>query len=274
MIRFPRLGLGVLAAGTVVFGAAGFAGSASAQTAAATVTVIHGVPGATVDVCANGSAAIRGFTFKSQKTLSLPAGTYSLGIVKAGQACTQTNYLASASATLTAGENASIIAYLNASGTPTLGAYANDTSAVPAGQGRLVLSHNAQAPGVNVVVGTTSLASGLTSGNQASVVVPAKAYSPVDVVVAGTTTKAISGATVPVAADMDTIVYVVGNTTAGYSAIVQTVGLGMPTSVVTGNSPVGSHSELPLAGLIALLGVAAAVGLFSARALRAARAGH
>jgi hypothetical protein len=198
MIGFLRLALGPLAASAAVFGATGFAGTASAQTGTATVTVVHGVPGVTVDVCANGSPAIPGFTFKSQKTLSLPAGTLSLGIVRAGQTCRPANYLASASATLTAGEDTPVIAYLNASGTPTLGAYANNTAAVPAGQGRLVLSHNADARGVNVLAGSTPLAAGLTTGT----------------------------------------------------------GLGMPTSVVTDNSPVGSHRDLPLAGLAALLAVA------------------
>ena len=154
--------------GTAAHGVTGLATSASADSGTATVTVVHGVPGATVDVCANGSAAITGFTFKSEKTLSLPAGTYSLGIVKTGQACTQANYLASASPSVTAGENASVVAYLDASGKPVLGAYANDTSAVASGQGRLLLSHNAAAPGVNVVAGSTTLASGLTNGNQTS----------------------------------------------------------------------------------------------------------
>jgi hypothetical protein len=130
------------------------AGAASAQTGDATLTVIHGVPG----VIADGKTAISGFTFTSQKTLSLPAGYYSLGVVKTGQACSAANYLASASATLSSGENASVIAYLNDGGKPALGLYENDTAAVPSGQGRLVLSHNADAPAVKVAAGSTGAA--------------------------------------------------------------------------------------------------------------------
>lgn len=250
------------------------AGAAGAQTGDATLTVVHGVPGVTVDVCANGKAAIPGFTFTTQKTLSLPAGSYSLGIVKTGQACSSANYLASASATLSSGENASAIAYLNG-GThkPAIGLYQNDMAAVPSGQGRLVLSHNADAPAVKVAAGGTTLAASLSPGLQAAVTVPATTYSDVSVDVASSGAAAISGASVPVKAASDTIVYVVGSAPAKYSAIVQYVPLtGMPGSVVTGTSPVSSHHGLPGGLLAALLAAAAAAAAWSFRLLRAPKA--
>ena len=245
------------------------AGAASAQTGNATLTVIHGVPGVTVDVCADGKTAISGFTFTSQKTLSLPAGSYSLGVVKTGQACSSANYLASASATLSSGENASAIAYLNDSGKPALGLYENDTAAVPSGQGRLVLSHNADAPAVKVAAGSTALAASLEPGAQTAVTLPATTYSGVNVDVASSGTAAISGASVPVKAASDTIVYVVGSSSAKYSAIVQDVPLSsMPGMVVTGNSPISSRHALPAVLLAALLALAAAGAAGSARLLR------
>jgi hypothetical protein len=245
------------------------AGAATAQTGDATLTVIHGVPGVIVDVCADGKTAIPGFTFTSQKTLSLPAGSYSLGVVKTGQACSSANYLAAASATLSSGENASAIAYLNDTGKPTLGLYENDTAAVPSGQGRLVLSHNADAPAVKVAAGSTALAAGLEPGAQAAVTLPARTYSGVNVDVASSGTAAISGASVPVKAASNTIVYVVGSSSAKYSAIVQDVPLSsMPGMVVTGNSPVSSHHSVPAVLLAALLALAAAGAAGSARLLR------
>jgi hypothetical protein len=251
------------------------AGAAGAQSGDGTLTVIHGVPGVTVDVCADGKAAISGFTFMSQKSLSLPAATYTLGIVKAGQACSSANYLASASATLSSGENASVIAYLNSSGKPALGLYENSLSPVPAGDGRLVLSHNADAPAVKVAAGGTTLASNLSPGAQAAVTVPAKTYSGVSVDVASSGAAALSGASVPVTADADTIVYVVGSSSAKYSAIVQTVSLsGMPGMVVTGNSPAATHHGLPTGLFAALLALAAAGAAFSVRRLRAPRTGR
>ncbi|MBV9794677.1 MAG: DUF4397 domain-containing protein [Actinobacteria bacterium] len=251
---------------------AGVASAAPTQSGDAALTVIHGVPGVTVDVCADGKAAITGFTFNSQKSLSLPAGTYSLGIVKSGSACTSSNYLASASATLSSGENASAIAYLNSSGKPTIGLYRSSLASVPSGQGRLVLSHNADAPAVKVSAGGTTLASSLAPGAQAAVTVPAKTYSGVDVDVASSGAAALSGASVPVTADADTIVYVVGSSSAKYSAIVQTVSLsGMPGMVVTGNSPAATHHGLPTGLFAALLAIAAAGALASARLLRSPR---
>src|ERR1700759_1433918 len=188
---------------------AGPAGAQPAQSGDAALTVIHGVPGVTVDVCADGKAAISGFTFNSQKSLSLPAGTYSLGIVKAGQACSSANYLASAPASLSSGETASAIAYLNSSGKPAIGLYQNSLASVPSGQGRLVLSHNAAAPAVKVTAGGTTLASSLAPGAQAAVTVPAKTYSGVAVTPASGGAAAISGASVPVTAGAGTPVHAV-----------------------------------------------------------------
>jgi hypothetical protein len=279
LLGFSALTAAVAAGG--VLSAAGVASAATAQPGAtaqkaqggdAALTVIHGVPGVTVDVCADGKAAITGFTFDSQKSLSLPAGTYSLGIVKTGSACTSANYLVSASATLSSGENASAIAYLNSSGKPALGLYENSLASVPSGQGRLVLSHNADAPPVKVAAGGTTLASSLAPGDQAAVTVPAKTYSGVDVDVASSGAAALSGASVPVNADADTIVYVVGSSSAKYSAIVQTVSLsGMPGMVVTGNSPAATHHGLPGGLFAALLALAAAGAMASVRLLRSPR---
>jgi hypothetical protein len=266
------LGVSAVSAAVAAGGVLVASGAAQAQSGDAALTVIHGVPGVTVDVCADGKAAISGFTFNSQKALSLPAGTYSLGIVKAGQSCTSANYLASASATLSSGENASAIAYLNSSGKAALGLYQNSLAAVPSGQGRLVLSHNADAPAVKVSAGGTTLASSLAPGDQAAVTVPAKTYSGVDVDVASSGAAAISGASVPVTAGADTIVYVVGSSSAKYSAIVQTISLsGMPGSVVTGNSPAATHHGLPAGLFAALLALAAAGAVASARLLRSPR---
>ena len=263
------LGVSAMTAAVAAGGILTASGAAEAQSGDAALTVVHGVPGVTVDVCADGKAAISGFTFNSQKSLSLPAGTYSLGIVKSGQSCTSANYLTSASATLSSGENASVIAYLNSSGKPALGLYQNSLAAVPSGQGRLVLSHNADAPAVKVTAGGTTLASSLAPGNQAAVTVPAKTYSGVDVAPASGGAAALSGASVPVKAGADTIVYVVGSASAKYSAIVQTVSLsGMPGMVVTGTSPAATHHGLPTGLFAALLAVAAAGVAFSLRLIR------
>src|ERR1700744_6176758 len=266
------LGVSAMTAAVAAGGILTASGAAEAQSGDAALTVGHGGPGDTGAGCADGKAASSGGIFQSEKSLSLPAGTYSLGIVKAGQACSSSNYLASASATLSSGENASAVAYLNSSGKPALGLYQNSLAAGPSGEGRLVLSHNADAPAVKVSAGGTTLASSLSPGDQAAVTVPAKTYSGVDVTPASGGAAAISGASVPVTAGADTVVYVVGSSSAKYSAIVQTISLsGMPGSVVTGNSPAATHHGLPAGWFAALLALAAAGALASVRLLRSPR---
>ncbi|WP_425454185.1 DUF4397 domain-containing protein [Geodermatophilus normandii] len=52
-----------------------------------------------------------------------------------------------------AGANATVAAHLTADGRPALTPFVNDTSAVPAGQGRVVVRHVAAAPAVDVRAG-------------------------------------------------------------------------------------------------------------------------
>src|SRR5690242_13304680 len=77
--------LSLLSAGALAL-ALGAAGIPAANGASnATVSILHGVPGATVDVYANGKALLTNFkpgTLTSPQML--PAGSYDLKVVKAG----------------------------------------------------------------------------------------------------------------------------------------------------------------------------------------------
>lgn len=134
------LGLGLAAPGL----------SASPTTAA--VTVVHGVPGLTVDVYVNGDLTLPGFTPRSiAGPLNLPAGTYEIVIVPAGG--DPAVPAIQASAAVQGGMNVSLVAHLAANGTPTLTPFVNDVR--PAGfyQGRIAVRHAAAAPAVDVPVG-------------------------------------------------------------------------------------------------------------------------
>ena len=258
------------AAGGVALGVAlGLAGTAQAS-GTATVTVVHGVPNTPVDVYVNSKLTLTNFQPETvSQPLSVPAGKYTIAIRKHGTAATATPIIAG-SATLTAGENASLVAYLNATGKPTLGAFANNTATIPQGDGRLIVRHTADAPAVDVLATGKVALSNLTSGNQATATLPAGSISAA-VAAHGSTTPVIGPATVTITAGSDTIVYAVGSlTTKTLTVVTQTIsGLGAsPSSVVTGNSPVGYHHEFPLAVLAALMLLAATGGWFSLRALR------
>ena len=128
-----------------------FATPAGAQASNGTVTVIHGIPGLTVDVYVNGKLTLEDFAPDTVTApLELPAGTYQIAIRPANAAADSTPVLAG-SATLPAGANASIVAHLDASGQPKLTVFVNDTSSLAAGNARLVVRHTAAAPAVDVL---------------------------------------------------------------------------------------------------------------------------
>jgi hypothetical protein len=251
-----------------------FTGTASAQAADGTVTVVHGVPGLTVDVYVNGEPTLTGFEpLTVTDPLELPAGDYAIDIRAAGEPADSAPAL-SGSATLPAGANASIVAHLDAAGAPTLSVFVNDTSATAAGEGRLVVRHTAAAPAVDVLAGGTALFSGLANPNEASADVPADTYS-ATVAAAGTTAPVIGPADVPVAEGQATIVYAVGSLDDGTLGVaVQTIdGLhSAPASVPSGSGGLAADQAAATPVWALALGAAGLAGLgISAPRLVAAR---
>jgi hypothetical protein len=248
------------AAGTLVLLTASPAGAAEN----ATVSVLHGVPGVTVDVYANGQELIADFAPGTlTDPLSLPSGSYDLAIFPAGSDPATTQPAAKADdVTVPAGANATVVAHLTEAGAPVLTPFVNDVSMVPAGQARVTVRHTAAAPAVDVRAGGTVVAPGLTNPNEASLVVPAGTVS-ADVVLAGTSTVAIGPADLSLEEGTNTIVYAWGNGEAGYQLAVQTVG-GMhssPSGVPGGSAGlVDDGLPVPLVGLTALGLAAAAIG--------------
>ena len=268
-MHMPKLAAVSLAAGVMCL-AAGAAVPASAATGDASVTIVHGIPNTPVDVYANGSKILTGFTFKSVAgPLQLPAGSYKIDVRKAGSAATAAPVLA-ATEQVTAGENATIVAALTASGTPTLTAFANDTTTVAAGDGRLVVRHVAAAPAVDVYAGSSKAISALTSGNQAALAVPAGTV-PAKVTLAGQTTAVLGPVNVTVTAGMGTVVYAIGSAAGKtLTAVTQQYPLGgAPSGAQAGSGGLGADSSgaaWPFA-----VGAGTGVLLIAAGALGAAR---
>ena len=96
------------------------------------MTVVHGIPGVTVDVYVDGTDVLPGFTFGTvSPALSVPPGTYSVAVKAAGTS----TVLLSATETLVSNENATIVANLDTGGNPTLNVFENPTTPTPAGRG-------------------------------------------------------------------------------------------------------------------------------------------
>lgn len=261
MTRMTRLPSLLTAALIAVLAIVGFTPAAQAATDAQ-VSILHAVPGATVDVYVNGKALLTNFkpgTLTSPQ--SLPAGSYDLKVVKAGAGANGAAVAEANGVKVPAGANITVVAHLSAKGTPTLTPYVNDVSKVPAGQARLIVRHDAAAPAVDVRAGGKVVFAGLTNPNSKSAEVPAGTIK-ADVTLAGTKTVAIGPASLNLAEGTTTIVYAWGSASDKNLALaVQTIsGMSSAPGGVpggTGGQAAASNSA-PLYGGLLLLAVGGA----------------
>lgn len=228
----------------------------------AQVSVIHGIPGLTVDVFVNGALTLEGFEpGEVAGPLTLPAGDYELAISPTGAGIE--GAVLTGTASVTDGLNASIAAYLSEMGEPGIAIFVNDTSAIEAGESRLVVRHIAAAPTVDILLADgTPLFEGVSNPNEGQLDVPAGAYD-VRIAPAGAGVDAavfsVDGVELPEGTAR--IVYATGSLAEGsFGLVIQDIaGLhGTPDEVPTGDL---SSSGLPLwaflAGGFALLALAA-----------------
>jgi hypothetical protein len=104
-----------------------------------------------VDVYVNGDLTLPSFAPGTvTDPLSLPPGSYDVAIVPAGG--DPSSPAISGSAAVSAGDNVSLVAHLDASGAPTLSAFANNVKAAGYGRSRFVARHAAAAPAVDVLL--------------------------------------------------------------------------------------------------------------------------
>jgi hypothetical protein len=240
--------------------------AASAQEADASVVVVHGIPDTTVDVYVDDQLTLDDFTFGTvTEPVSLPAGDHAIA-VRAGDADASAAPLLSADASLSAGQDVSIVAHLSEAGDPTLTPFVNDTAPVAAGQGRLVVRHTAAAPAVDVLAGGTPVFSGLSNPNEAKADLPAGTVSAA-VALAGTTEPVIGPADVPVTEGGATIVYAVGSAEAGNLQVLSQTISGLhsaPGAVNTGTSGLAAESDaagVPVALYVFAIALAGTGGL-------------
>ncbi len=245
-----------LSTGLLAFGASG----ASARAAdTASVSVVHGIPDTPVNVFVNGKVTLKDFKPGTVAgPLELPAGDYQVTIFPADNLKGTGTPVISADASLTAGQNVSLVAHLDADGKPTLTPYVNDTSPIAAGQARLVVRHDAAAPAVDVRANGQVAFSDLTNPKEASADLPAGSIT-ADVVLAGTSTVAIGPADLTLAEGSSTIVYAIGSAAdETLSLVVQTIsGLG----TAPGGVPAGSGGTAFDAGAPAWVWLVTALGL-------------
>lgn len=142
------------------------AGTSGAQ-ASADIMLLHGIPGIDVDVAVDGAVVIPGFepgdmqdrsSFAGQTLVNLevrPAGTEDVAIGPV------------ASFDVPASGSWTVVAHLDADGTPTLTPFENDTSPAGDGEGRLTVRHTAAAPVVDIILGDARPVENLSNPDEA-----------------------------------------------------------------------------------------------------------
>ena len=228
----------------------------------ATVSVLHAVPGLTVDVYADGEELIPDFEPGTlTDPLDLPAGSYDLEVFADGEGPEGEPAISAQDVDVPAGANATVVAHLDADGEPRLSVFANDTSRVPAGQARLTVRHTAAAPAVDVRADGEVVFAGLENPDEESAEVPAGTVE-ADVVLAGTDTVAIGPAELELREGAATVVYAWGDGDSGYQLATQRIsGLGSaPGDVDAGEASLADPATPAWAlGLIAAAAAGAAV---------------
>lgn len=177
----------------------------------ASLSVLHGVPGLTVDVWVDGERTLDDFAPGALAgPLDLPAGTYTVAITAADAADDSSPAIGPVDLPLEAGTSYTAVAHLTAGGEPTATLFTNDTSATAAGEGRLTVRHVAAAPAVDVLAGGSAVVTNLANPDESALDLPAGTVSAA-VAATGTTDPVLGPADVPVAEGTSTIVYAWGS---------------------------------------------------------------
>ena len=239
-----------------------------------TVYVVHGIPDTPVDVYVDGQRALDDFApGTNQGPVDLPAGPREIAIFPADAPDGTGEPLLSATATVPAGGNATVVAHLTATGEPTVTPFVNDITDVPAGQARLVVRHTAAAPAVDILAGGSAVVSGLTNPNEEALEVPAGTVSAA-VAAAGTTDPVIGPADLELTEGTATFVHAIGSLEAGNLDLVAFTidGLHSAPSGVPSGAPSGAPSDPGVPVGLLVLGLAGgAVALTAGARVAAAR---
>lgn len=223
----------------------------------ATVSILHAVPGATVDVYANGKALLTSFKPGTlTEPMMLPAGEYDLKVTAAGAGAEGAAVIEANDVVVPAKANITVAAHLDAKGTPVLSPFVNDVSKVAAGKSRLTVRHIAAAPAVDVRANKAVAFAGLTNPKEAKADLNASMIA-ADVVLAGTGTVALGPVDVDLKEGTSTIVYAWGSAADGnLDLAVQTIE-GLHSA--PGGVPAGDVAEGSTPAASALFGLGAMV---------------
>ena len=203
--------------------------SAQAQTA---ITLVHGIPGTTVDVVVDGSVVVDDFAPGTTADLT----TY------AGQTLSNVEVLDSSDDSVVIGPitsldipdsgNWSIVAMLDSNGAARLASFENNTASVESGNARLTVRHTADFGPVDVVIAGQRPITNLSNGQSQELILPVGTVSGAQLAPTGGD-PAVNIGDIGLGADTNTILYVVGSEDTSISFIQQVVSLPAPATTTT-----------------------------------------
>lgn len=199
-----------LLAGLAVLAAAAAPAAVSNAQDAADVTLLHGIPGATVDVAVDGEVVIPGFEPGDTQDLSAFAGQ-TLANLEVRAAGTEDVVIGPvAEFAVPASGSWTVVAHLDADGAPTVTPFENNSAPTADGEGRLTVRHTAAAPAVDLVVGDARPIEGAENGASADLDLPAGEIAGAQLAPAGGD-PIVDVPTVTLTAGTNLIVYAVGS---------------------------------------------------------------
>ncbi len=239
----------------------------------AQVTIVHGIPGQTVDVYADETPLIAGLVpATTTKTFELDADDYTVALFSAGADIEADEPLVDMDVTIEGETNITVVAHLDEDGEFVISTFENDLDDITAGDACVVARHVAAAPEADILVDGEAALEGLGNGESSDAVALEPGTIEVNVAAAGSDDGLLdSDVELTLAEGVCTVAYAIGSVDDdNVSLLLQLVtGLeGEPLGEIeTGLSGLlDSDSGIPIA-FILLIAAGLGGGLFATRSL-------
>lgn len=259
--------------------------TAGAQSATPAISLIHGIPGTTVDVVVDGTVVLDAFAPGSIVDITSFAGRTLNDVEVVADDTGDLVIGPVATLEVPATGNWSIIAHLDADGDATLSSFENNLAETADDEARLTLRHTAEAPALDLVIGDQRPVTNAANGASAELELPSGDLTDASIALTGgNPLLEITG--VALAANTNTAVYVVGSEEADtLDVVVQVIALpvesttttttttvagsttttGPTPSAVNTGSPISGSSSMSTLLVVALAGLALAGGSYLVR---------
>ena len=253
-------------AGIAAAAAVALSGGTVAAQDAATITLLHGIPGATVDVAVDGEVLLPGFEPGTTQDLSAFAGQTLMNVEVRAAGTEDVVIGPIAELAVPDSGNWTVVAHLDAEGTPTISPFENNTAPTADGEGRLTVRHAAAAPAVDLVVGDARPVEGAENGASAELALPAGEIAGAQIAPAGGDPIA-DVPTVNLAAGSNLIVYAVGSLAdETFTFYTQEIEVGTEAAGDDGDgtpAPTEVNTGTPISDSVNLSVLAAALGMLA-----------